>query len=102
MSLPGDVLEELTTLVHKYNKALLEEKGAAALKKITSDDILAVLKEHHCSGTEVGGCALTVKPWSRSSVDITLARSLLTPEVLDQLLKYSSGISLDVRPLRGG
>lgn len=100
MPLPGDVLEELTTLVHKYNKAILEEKGGAALKKIASDDILALLKQHQCSWAEAGGCTLTVKPWTRESVDITRARSLLSPDQLAQLVRTSTGISLDVRPIR--
>ena len=100
MPLPGDVLEELTELVYKYNKALLEEKDAAALKKIASDDILVLLKHHQCSRTEAGGCTLTVKPWTRETVDITRARSLLSPDQLAQLVKTSTGISLDVKPLR--
>ena len=99
-TLAGDVLEELTELVYKYNKALLEEKGAAALKKIASDDILVLLKHHQCSRAEAGGCTLTVKPWTRETVDITRARSLLSPDQLAQLVKTSTGISLDVKPLR--
>ena len=99
-TLAGDVLEELTALVTMYNRHLLTEKYSAEEKKKASEAILALLKQHQCSKTEAGGCTLTVKPWTRETVDITRARSLLSPDQLAQLVKTSTGISLDVRPLR--
>mgnify|MGYP001559024347 FL=1 len=100
--LPGDTLEELDFLVQAYNKYLLDEKAAGALKKKASEDILAVLRQHQCSEAEAGGCRLVVKPWSRESVDMARARMLFSPELLAQATRSSSGISLDVRPIREG
>ena len=72
-TLLGDVLEELADLVSRYNTLLLSEKRAGGEKKAAADTILTLLKQHQCSKAEAGGCTLTVKPWTRESVDITRA-----------------------------
>ena len=100
MTLPGDTLEELDALVRRYNKALLDEKAAAALKKIATDDMLNILHQHHCSFIEAGGSTLTVKPLTRHSIVFDQVAKLLSSEQLAQATKISTGISLDVRPLR--
>ena len=100
MPLPGDVLEELTALVTTYNRHLLTEKYSAEEKKKASEAILALLKQHQCSKAEAGGCTLSVKPWTRESVNLSMIRALITPDQLARLTRISTGISLDVRPLR--
>ena len=99
--LPGDVLEELALYVADYNKALLAEKDAELAKKLASGSILSLLKQHQCREIEAGGCRLTIKAWTRESVDMARAKMLFSPELLAQATKVSGGLSLDVRPLRG-
>ena len=101
ITLPGDVLEELAIYVQQYNKALLVEKDAALAKKVATGSILDLLKQHQCNGTEAGGCSLTVKPWTRQTLNMDLAMLHLTTEQIHRVVKVSTGISLDVRPLRG-
>lgn len=100
MTLPGDIMEELDSLVQVYNQALLHEKEAVKTKKTASDNILAILHEYQKSTTEAGGCTLTVKPWLRKTLVKELVEDYLTPEQMIQVVQMSTGVSLDVRPLR--
>ena len=99
--LPGDVLEELTSLVTGYNDMLVQAKDVEKTKKNLSEAILNILRQHHCSGVEVAGCKVAPRPWSRETVNMVMARALIPEALLSQVLQTSSGISLDVRPLRG-
>lgn len=100
MPLPGDILEELDSLVQRYNKAFLDEKAAAKNKQDAVDTMLDILRHYRCSSAEAGGCTLTVRPWTRQSLVYAEAQKLLSAEQLGQITKVSTGISLDVRPLR--
>ena len=102
MTLPGDALEQLDYLVQEYNESLLAEKRAERVKKASTEGILAILKQHQCSSTEAGGCTLTVRPWTRKSISMDMAEMHLDADLLARVVRTSSGVSLDVRPLRGG
>ena len=99
-NLPGHVLEELAILVTDYNRDFLKAKQAEQHKKATGELILALLHAHHCSGVEVAGCRVAPRPWSHQSISLQAARALVPEELLSQLIQHSSGIALDVRPLR--
>ncbi len=101
MTLPGDALEELAMYVQQYNEALLAEKDAALAKKLATGSILNLMKQHQCSEVEAGRCRLLVKPWTRKTLDMKAAEFHLSAVQLEQITRVSTGISLDVRPLRG-
>lgn len=98
--IPGTTLEELADLVAQYNEALLCEKVAATNKKRASEQMLAIMKDHQCTELMVGGNRLYVKTWTRESISLPQARAYLSYDMLTQLVQTSSGISLDVRPVR--
>lgn len=96
----GEALEQLATLALEYDVAREEETRASKLKEQKRDEIMLLFKEAQTHREEAGGYVVEAVPSVRETIPIKLARQLLTPTQLGQLLQTTTSISLKIARLK--
>ena len=100
-SLSGEELEVLAGLVQTYNDGLLAEKAGKEKKDAASKDVMNLLRDKDgLREIEVIGHSVKVITWTRESISVRDARNLLSQNDCGRLIKESSGVRPDIRPLR--
>ena len=85
-TLDGESLEMLTALVGDYSAGFVQENAGKRQKEAARDEILKLLHGTGVNEIDIAGNHVKVLAWSREAATRTVAAS--------------SGIRLDVRPIR--
>ena len=101
MTMTGEQLECLADQVAAYNSALLEEKAALERKQSAGDAIKLLMQAAQTHDETVIGHRVQVVPWFRRSISVEAAEKVLDAKVFAGLVKESSGVRPDIRPVRG-